>query len=73
MLDKIREVICRYVSIDPEKLTEDTNIRSDLGLNSLELAELAVQCEEKFEIEIVDEDVHKFVTVRDIVDFLEQA
>ena len=56
MLDKMREVICRYVSIDPEKLTEDTNIRSELGLNSLELINIAVAIEDEFDVAEAEDD-----------------
>ena len=45
MLEKLIEVICRYVDIDPSKLNADTNIRSELGLNSLELVNIAVAIE----------------------------
>ena len=72
MFEKLKELLVEEYSIEEEVITLDAEIKNDLGINSLELAELAVQCEEKFDIEIVDEDVHKFVTVRDIVDFLEQ-
>ena len=37
MLNVIRETVCTFVKIDPEKITGDTNIRTDLGMNSLEL------------------------------------
>ena len=46
MLETLREVICRFVDIDPNTLTEDTNIRSELGLNSLELINIAVAIED---------------------------
>ena len=72
MFEKLKELLMEEYSIEEEVITLDAEIKNDLGINSLELAELAVQCEEKFDIENVDEDVHKFVTVRDIVDFLEQ-
>ena len=41
-LERIREIICEFVDMDPASITMDTNIRSDLGLNSLELINLAV-------------------------------
>ena len=50
MLETIREVICRFVDIDPNTLTEDTNIRSELGLNSLELINIAVAIEDEFDV-----------------------
>ncbi|MBQ2256124.1 MAG: hypothetical protein II330_04630 [Clostridia bacterium] len=45
----------------------------DLVINSIELADLVMLCEEKFDIEIDDEDIHKFVTVGDVVNYLENV
>ena len=50
----------------------DTQLSTDLGLNSIELAELIVACEEEFEIDIDDEDIHEFTTIRDVVEYLEK-
>ncbi len=72
MLDKMREVICRYVSIDPESLTEDTNIRSDLGLNSLELINIAVAIEDEFDVEIPDREVANLETLGDAIKIIQK-
>ena len=45
---------------------------NDLGINSLELADLILLCEEKFGIEVKDDDIHKFITVGDVVAYLEE-
>ena len=61
---------------DCVKLTDNGNgtisaeLVNDLGINSLELADLVLLCEERFDIEIGDDDIHKFVTVGDVVDYL---
>ena len=47
MLEKLIDIICRYVDINPAMLNENTNIRSELGLNSLELVNIAVAIYEK--------------------------
>ncbi len=72
MLDRIREVICRYVKIDPEKLTEETNIRSELGLNSLELINIAVAIEDEFGVEIPDREVSNLETLGDAIKIIEK-
>lgn len=72
MLDKMREVICRYVAIEPEKLTEDTNIRSDLGLNSLELINIAVAIEDEFDVEIPDREVANLETLGDAIKIIQK-
>lgn len=67
MLETLREVICRYVEIDPATLTEDTNIRSELGLNSLELINIAVAIEDEFDVEIPDREVGNIETLGDAI------
>ena len=72
MLEKMREVICRYVEIDPNTLTEETNIRSELGLNSLELINIAVAIEDEFDVEIPDREVMNIETLADAVAIIEK-
>lgn len=72
MLDRIREIICRFVDIEPESLTEDTNIRSDLGLNSLELINVAVAIEKEFDVEIPDREVANIETLGDAIAVIEK-
>ena len=72
MLETLREVICRFVEIDPEKLTEDTNIRSELGLNSLELINIAVAIEDEFNVEIPDREVVHLETLGDAAKLIEK-
>lgn len=72
MLETLREVICRYVEIDPNTLTEDTNIRSELGLNSLELINIAVAIEDEFDVEIPDREVGNIETLGDAIKVIEK-
>ncbi|MBR5825471.1 MAG: acyl carrier protein [Clostridia bacterium] len=72
MLETIREVICRFVDIDPNTLTEETNIRSELGLNSLELINIAVAIEDEFDVEIPDREVGNIETLGDAIAIIEK-
>lgn len=73
MFEKVKEMLEEALQIDPSEVTMDSVLVSDLGVNSLELADLILMCEEKFNIEISDEDIHKFVTVGDVVNYLSEA
>ena len=72
MLETLREVICRIVDIDPNTLTEETNIRSELGLNSLELINIAVAIEDEFDVEIPDREVGNIETLGDAIKVIEK-
>lgn len=71
MLETLKKLLAEELQIDPETVTLDAELASDLGLNSIELADLVMLCEEKFGVTIDDDDIHKFVTVGDVVEYLE--
>lgn len=71
MLERIRDIICEFVDVAPEEITLDTNIRTDLGLNSLELVNLAVEIEEEFDVEIPDREAMELQTVADAIRIIE--
>lgn len=70
MFDKVKNLLVEELSVNPDDITLTAELVNDLGVNSLELADLVLLCEEKFDIEITDDEIHKFVTVGDIVEFL---
>ena len=72
MLERLKKLICQYADIAPEEITGETNIRSDLGLNSLELVNLAVAIEDEFDVEIPDRAVAGIETVDDVIDLLKE-
>lgn len=71
MFEKVKQLLVDELSIDEKDITPEAELSGDLGINSIELADLVMLCEEKFGIEIRDDDIHKFVTVGDVVAYLE--
>lgn len=72
MFEKVKQLLIDELQVDEEKITLEAELANDLGVNSLELADMILLCEEKFEIEISDDDIHKFITVGDVVKYLEE-
>ena len=72
MLETLKKLLVDELQIDPAIITPDAELSSDLGINSIELANLIMICEEKFDITIDDDDIHKLVTVGDVVAYLEE-
>ena len=72
MYEKIKELLVEELSIKADDITPEAELVGDLGINSLELADLVLLCEEKFDIEIGDDDAHKFQTVGDVAAYLEE-
>ena len=73
MFEKVKELLEESLQIDVSEVSMKSELVGDLGINSLELADLILSCEEKFDIEINDEDIHKFVTVGDVVNYLSEV
>lgn len=71
MLETLKKLLADELQIDPAIVTEDAELSADLGINSIELANLIMICEEKFDVTIDDDDIHKLVTVGDVVEYLE--
>ena len=71
MFEKLRDLLVEELQIDADEITLSAELIGDLGINSIELADLVMLCEDKFDIEIDDADISKFVTVGDVVNYLE--
>ena len=71
MFDKVKDILVEELQIKEADITLEAELVNDLGINSLELADLILLCEEKFNIVIDDEDLHTFITVGDVVDYLD--
>ena len=72
MLETMKKLLVDELQIDPELITPEAELSSDLGINSIELANLIMICEDRFDITIDDDDIHKLVTVGDVVAYLEE-
>ncbi len=70
MFETIKNLLVDELNIKEESISPEAELVSDLGINSLELADLVLLCEEKFNIEISDDAIHGFTTVGDVVHYL---
>lgn len=71
MFEKVKALLIQELQINEDDITLDAELVNDLGINSLELADLVLICEEEFDIEISDDDLRTFATVGDVVKYLE--
>ena len=73
MFETLKTFMVEELRVNADDITMDAELVADLGINSLELADLVYLCEEKFNVVIDDEDLHNFVTVGDVVRYIESA
>lgn len=72
MIEKLTKIICEHTGNNDITITEDTVLIADLGLNSLDLVNLACIVEDEFDIEIPDRAIKDFKTIGDVIDFIEK-
>jgi len=73
ILDEVKEVVAEQLGVNIDEIKEDSKFVEDLGADSLDVVELVMALEEKFDIEIPDESAEGIATVTDAVKFIEEA
>ena len=72
MFERVKKILVDTLNIDEASIALDSELEKDLGINSLDVYELVVSFEEEFNIEIDDDAARTFVTVEDVVKYLEK-
>jgi acyl carrier protein len=68
---RVRDIIVENLGVDPDSVSMETRFREDLEADSLDLAELIMDFEDKFEVgDISEEDAMKIETVGDAVTYI---
>ncbi|WQZ43899.1 acyl carrier protein [Helicobacter pylori] len=72
LFETIRAVIAEQLNIDASQVTPEAKFVKDLGVDSLDIVELIMALEERFGIEIFDEQAEKIVNVGDVMRYIEK-
>ena len=67
---EVRDILVFHLGSKETQLTDDARLIDDLGADSLDVVEVVMSCEEKFNIDIPNDVATKFVTVGDVVGFI---
>lgn len=73
IFERVVEVVVDQLGVDADKVTEDASFVDDLNADSLDIVELVMAFEEKFDLEIPDEDAEKITTVGAAVKYIKEA
>ncbi|WP_120944156.1 MULTISPECIES: acyl carrier protein [Helicobacter] len=72
LFEEIRAVIVEQLNVSEAQVTEEADFIKDLNADSLDVVELIMALEEKFGIDIPDDQAEKIKTVGDVIKFIEE-
>jgi acyl carrier protein len=67
---KLIDILAKHTQVEAQSVTPDKHLKYDLGLDSLDVAEMVFEIEEEFGIRISDESAEKIQKISDTVDFI---
>lgn len=71
--EEVRAIVAEKLGVELEQVVDSANFQSDLGADSLDIVELIMEFEQKFGLEISDEDAgDNIITVGDAIRYIEQ-
>ena len=70
IFNEVKDIIVEQLGVEVDKVTMEASFIDDLGADSLDIVELIMALEEKYDTEIADEVAEKMVTVKDVVEYI---
>ena len=72
MFEEVKKVLIKQLKLKDVQVLPESRFKADLGADSIDTLQLLMTIEEDYGIMIPDEKLSSFVTVQDIVDYLER-
>ena len=72
VFEEVRDVVVEQQNVSPEAVKLESKIIEDLGADSLDVVELVMALEEKFDIQIPDTEAEKLISIQNVVDYIEK-
>jgi acyl carrier protein len=70
IFEKVKGIIADKLGVEPTSITEDSSFIDDLGADSLDVVDIVMAFEDEFGIKVADEELEKFSTVKDVVEYI---
>jgi acyl carrier protein len=71
--EKLLEIIAEFTTYGADEITEDMDFVDDLGIDSLDLAQIILSAESEFDIDLEDNMIENLKTVGDALELLHRA
>lgn len=72
MFEKLINIICNYVEVEPENIHPESRFMEDLGFTSFDFMSMLGEVEDEFDVEVEQSEVMNIRTVGEAVDYLEK-
>lgn len=69
--EKVTSILTEKLGIPQSEITPDASFVKDLGIDSLDYAELVMEFEQTFDIKIPDDDADKMQTIAQAVAYIQ--
>lgn len=70
---KVKEIIVEQLGVEADKVTTDAKFIEDLGADSLDTVELVMAFEDKFGVDVPDDEAEGLKSVADVVAYIEKC
>lgn len=71
IFEQLANLLSIKFGLEPSEITLETNFKDDLNADSLDIVELIMELEEEFDIKVDEQLTEGFLTVKDVVDYIE--
>ena len=71
--ERVKKIVVEQLGVKEEEVSNESSFVDDLGADSLDTVELVMALEEKFDIEIPDDQAEAIATVNDAIKFIENV
>ena len=72
LIEKLFAIVCNGLDLDASEISLDADLREDFDADSLDMVDLIMDVEDEFGVEVPDEVLDKLITVKDVVDYIEE-
>ncbi len=73
ILAGLGEIVDEIAGVPADQVTPDKSFVDDLDIDSLSMVEIAVAAQDRFGVEIPDDELKNLKTVRDVVAFVQRS
>ena len=70
---KVKAIIVDKLGVDEAEVSPEASFTNDLGADSLDIIELIMSVEEKFNLQIPDDKIRRMEKVEDIINYIKQC